>query len=293
MDRKGDSMEQAALILEGGASRGVFTGGVLDYLMEQGILFSYVCGVSAGSGNGMNYLSQQIGRTKRVIIRGKEDGKMMSLKSLVKNRMLFDMELLYHEDPLKRIPFDFDRFFHSPMKLEMVATNCLTGEAAYLSETQDRDRLMKICRASSSLPLVTPMVEVDGIPYLDGGIADSIPIRRAMELGYRKIVLVLTRQYGYRKKTNARNAAIYEAAFSHYPALARSINLRPAHYNQTIRAVEKWEQEGNIFVIRPESKPVSRTEQNQELLEQFYEHGYAKMEEKIEDMLAYLRGECV
>lgn len=281
------------MILEGGASRGVFTGGVLDYLMEQDILFSYICGVSAGSGNGMNYLSHQIGRTKRVIIRGKEDGKMMSLKSLVKRRMLFDMDLLYHEDPLNRIPFDFERFFSSPMQLEMVATNCLTGEAAYLSETKDRDRLMKICRASSSLPLVTPMVEVDGIPYLDGGIADSIPIRRAMELGYRKIVLVLTRQYGYRKQAGTKSAAVYEAAFSRYPALARSINLRPVRYNQTIQAVEKWEKEGKIFVIRPEQKPVSRTEQSHELLEPFYEHGYTKMEEKIEDMLAYLRGEWI
>lgn len=286
-------MEQAALILEGGASRGIFTAGVLDYLMEQELEFSYVCGVSAGSGNGMNYLSHQIGRTKRVMIREKEDGRMLSLKSLVKNRMLFDMDLLYREDPLSRIPFDFETFFKSPMRFEMAATNCLTGEAAYLSEKEDKERLMSICRASSSLPLLTPMVEVDGIPYLDGGIADSIPILHAMELGYKKLVLILTRNQGYRKKQSARRAAVYEAAFSSYPSLAKSINLRPYHYNRTIQAVEKWEKEGKIFVVRPKSRPVSRVEQDRGLLEGFYDHGYRQMEEQYEDLLEYLRGELV
>lgn len=282
-------MEQAAIILEGGAVRGVFSSGVLDYLMEKNLYLPHVIGVSAGSCNAVDYVSRQPGRTRDCVIRtGKEDGKLINFKKAVKNRSLFDMELLFEIDPNERHPFDFDTFFASDMTCEIVVTNALTGEAEYLQEKSDRARLMKLCRASSSLPVLSPMVDIDGTPYLDGGVADSIPLIHAMQQGIRKNVLVLTRNRGYRKTISRKTIALYRTALRRYPKLARAVCLRPFHYNRMMTYIEKWEDEGKIFVIRPTVRTVSRTESNPETLMRFYQHGYEQMQQQYEALLAYL-----
>lgn len=193
-------MTEAGLVLEGGATRGVFTSGALDYLMEKDLYFSYVVGVSAGSCNAVDYVSKQIGRTRDCMIhRGKEYSYYYGLKDFVKERSLLDMDMIFNKYPNELFPFDFDTYFSNGMTCEIVTTNCLTGNAEYMTEENDSDRLMKICRASSSMPLVCPIVNVDGIPYLDGGLADSIPVKHVQEKGLKKIVLILTRPEGYRK----------------------------------------------------------------------------------------------
>lgn len=277
------------LVLEGGATRGVFTAGVLDYLMEQEFYeFPYVVGVSAGACNAVDYVSKQVGRTRDCMIhKGKENG-YINLKQVIKTKSLFDMDMIFDKYPNEIYPFDYDTFFESDVQCELVVTNCVTGNSEYLSERSNRERLMNICRASSSVPIGSPMVEVDHIPYLDGGLADSIPIIRSLKTGHKKNVLVLTRNKGYRKKRPGKSKGVYLAAYGKYPELVRTILNRYRVYNKTISYIEKWEREGKIFVIRPEAPEVSRTEQNYDTLMNFYNHGHEIMEQKFQQMKEFL-----
>ena len=282
-------VKNSGLILEGGATRGVFTAGVLDYLMEQEYYeFSYVAGVSAGSCNAVDYVSRQPGRTKECMIHKEKHSQYINLKTAIKKKSLFDMDMIFDKYPNEIYPFDYDTYFESDIHCELVVTNCNTGQAEYLNERSSRERLMKICRASSSMPVVSPMVEVDGIPYLDGGLGDSIPVIRSLKTGHKKNVLVLTRNFGYRKKPPKRSRNVYITVYRKYPELVRTILNRYRMYNKTLSYIEKWEREGKVFVIRPEIPEVSRTEQDYDVLMNFYQHGYDQMEKKFEDMKKFL-----
>lgn len=282
-------MNQAALVLEGGGNRGVFTAGALDFLLEKDEMFSYVIGVSAGACNAMDYLSRQPERTRNCMIVQEKKNRYIATRDALRKGRLFDMDMIFDKYPNEIFPFDFETYFQADADCEMVVTNCLTGEAQYLSEKNDKDRLLAICRASSSIPVASDMVTVDGEPCLDGGIADSIPIIHAMEKGYRKDVVILTRQKGYRKSKPGKSRALYLAAFKEYPAFLNTLLNRYRNYNRTLELVEKWEREGHIFVIRPEMEPVSRTEQNIEKLTDFYQHGYDVMKDRFDEMQAYLK----
>ena len=282
-------MNQAALVLEGGGNRGVFTAGALDFLLEKDEMFSYVIGVSAGACNAMDYLSRQPERTRNCMIVQEKKNRYIATRDALRKGRLFDMDMIFDKYPNEIFPFDFETYFQSDADCEMVVTNCLTGEAQYLSEKNDKDRLLAICRASSSIPVASDMVTVDGEPCLDGGIADSTPIIHAMEKGYRKDVVILTRQKGYRKSKPGKSRALYLAAFKEYPAFLNTLLNRYRNYNRTLELVEKWEREGHIFVIRPEMEPVSRTEQNIEKLTDFYQHGYDVMKDRFDEMQAYLK----
>lgn len=280
--------KEAALVLEGGGTRGVFTAGVLDYLLEKQVKLPYVIGVSAGACNAIDYVSEQIGRTKDCTIIQDKNKRFIGTKDALKKGYLFDMDRLFDEYPNRLFPFDFDTYFASDIQCEVVVTNCLTGEAMYLSEKQDKERLLTICRASSSIPLISPVVDVDGIPCVDGGVADSVPLIHSMKLGHQKNVVVLTRNKGYRKKAPGKSRLLYTAALKKYPNLLNALLNRYRNYNRVMELVEKWEEEGHIFVIRPEVEPVSRTEQNVEKLTEFYDHGYQLMKQRMEEMQAYL-----
>ena len=283
-------MHHATMILEGGATRGVFTSGVLDYLMEKEFYTSHVIGVSAGSCNGVDYVSRQPGRTRDCMIhREKEYSYYQGVRKFLKDKSLLNIDMIFDRYPNEIYPFDYDTFFASNMKCEIVTTNCVTGKAEYMEEHSDRERLMRLCRASSSMPLVSPIVNIDEVPYLDGGIADSIPLRRAMELGNKKIVLILTRNPGYRKKPISKGmAGIYRKAYKKYPNLVRAAIRRNHVYNQTMEHVEKLEEEGKIFVLRPLIPTVSRLEKDYDTLMNFYNHGYKLMEKQYDAMMKYL-----
>lgn len=280
--------KEAALVLEGGGTRGVFTAGVLDYLLEKQVKLPYVIGVSAGACNAIDYVSEQIGRTKDCTIIQDKNKRFIGTKDALKKGYLFDMDRLFDEYPNRLFPFDFDTYFASDIQCEVVVTNCLTGEAMYLSEKQDRERLLTICRASSSIPLISPVVDVDGVPCVDGGVADSVPLIHSMKLGHQKNVVVLTRNKGYRKKAPGKSRLLYTAALKKYPNLLNALLNRYRNYNRVMELIEKWEEEGHIFVIRPEVEPVSRTEQNVEKLTEFYDHGYQLMEQRLGELQAYL-----
>lgn len=283
-------MITGTIVLEGGATRGVFTSGILDYLMEEDLYFSHVIGVSAGSCNGVDYVSRQIGRTKKCMIPEKKEYSYYSgVRSAIKEKSILDMDMVFDTFPKKIYPFDFETYFQSDMVCEIVTTNCETGKAEYMTEQSDPDRLMKLCRASSSMPLLSPIVNIDGVPYLDGGLADSVPTRRALQSGNEKIVLVLTRNPGYRKKPISKGTVkLYRRAYKKYPNLVHAAIYRNHVYNKTMELVERLEEEEKIFVIRPLVPTVSRLERDETALTAFYQHGYNLMKRQREALQRYL-----
>ena len=284
------TIKKATLVLEGGATRGIFTSGALDYLMERDLYFSDVIGVSAGSCNAVDYVSRQPGRTRDCMIPTDKEGKYYyGIRDFVKETSLMNMDLIFDKYPKELLPFDFETYFNSEINCQIVTTNCLTGKAEYMTEDSDNDRLMKLCRASSSMPLLTPIVNIDNVPYLDGGLADSVPIRRAQQMENEKIVVILTKNQGYRKSVlSPTMQRVYKRAYKSYPNLIRTIFRRSFEYNKTMNYLDQLEKRGEIFILRPQVKPVSRLERNKETLHAFYEHGYKYTERKFDDLMEYL-----
>lgn len=265
---------KTALVLEGGGMRGVFTSGVLDAFMKHNLTFPYIVAVSAGACNGMSYVSHQPRRARISNIDYLARYKYIGLRHLVTQGCIFDRELLYDKFPNQYLPFDFDTFFSSPMTFEMVTTNCLTGQPMYLSERHDRQRVLDIVRASSSLPYVSKIVDVDGIPMLDGGIVDSIPLQHAIDMGHPTNVLVLTRNRGYRN--TGKDMKIPRFIYRKYPRLRVALSRRLAAYNAQLEYVERMEDEGRVICIRPERPmEVDRIEKDIAKLERLYEEGFA------------------
>lgn len=270
------------LVLEGGGMRGVFTCGVLDYFMDKNITFPYVIGVSAGACNGLSYMSKQRGRAKYSNIDLLAKYKYIGLKHYIKKRNIMDFDLLFHEFPDNIIPYDYQTYFASPFRFEMVTSDCLTGKAVYFEEKSDKSRVIDIVKASSSLPIMCPITYVDNIPMLDGGICDSIPVVRAQSLGYKKNVVILTRNRGYRKES--KDIKVPSFIYRKYPAMREALSNRNSLYNSQLELIEKLEESGDAFVIRPE-KPilVDRIEKDINKLTALYEEGYecGKLIEKM------------
>jgi predicted patatin/cPLA2 family phospholipase len=252
--------------------------------MDKGIRFPFTVGVSAGACNGLSYMSGQRGRAKASNIDLMEEHHYVGVKYLFTQGCIMDFKLLFEDFPEKIIPYDYGSYFSNPDRFVMVTTNCLTGKAEYFEEKSSSKRVMDIVRASSSLPFVSPISYVDGIPMLDGGIADSIPVEYAMSQGYEKLVVVLTRNKGYRKKEGAMHIA--KLAYRKYPELQRALAERNAINNRTMDLIERLEEEGRIIVIRP-IRPieVSRTEKDTAKLTALYNEGYQVAENTISHFL--------
>ena len=264
---------KTGLVLEGGGLRGVFTCGVLDYFLDVGQTFPYVIGVSAGACNGLSFMSGQRGRAKCTNIDMMEKYRYIGVRSLLKGRGFIDMDLLFDDFPEKILPYDYAAYFRNPAYFEMVTTNCLTGKPCYLHEDADGLRLTRIARISSSLPYVCPMVKMDGVPMLDGGIVDSIPLQRAMDMGYERNVVVLTRNKGFRRSEDGLKLPWF--IYRKYPQLRAALMDRGRSYNRQLEMVERLEEEGRIVVVRPE-RPivVGRLENDVKKLRDLYEEGY-------------------
>ena len=266
--------EKTGLVLEGGGMRGVFTCGVLDYLMDNKIGFPYTVGVSAGACNGLSYMSHQRGRGKYSNIDLLAKYKYIGIRPLIKKRGLIDQQLLFHRFPDRILPYNYKAYAENPNRFEMVTTDCLTGRPIYWEEKYDEKRIIDIVKASSSLPYACPIIYVDGRPMLDGGIVDSIPLLRAYEQGYDKCVVVLTRNRGYRK--SSAKVTVPNFIYKKYPRLRVALRNRNKIYNEQLAMVERLEDEGKIIVIRPEEPiVVGRMETRTKKLTDLYHQGYA------------------
>ncbi len=289
-------MKKVGMILEGGGQRGIFTSGVLDFFMERKLTVPYVIGVSAGACNAVDYVSGQILRTKECMLDSQLDHELYGWQTMMKTKYYMNMDLIFGEFPDRQYPFDFKAYVKSPMRCLLATTNCLTGKVEFIEEYRNRDRLMMACRASSSLPIASPMVKIDGVPMMDGGIADSVPVRRAIEDGFDYNIVVLTRRRGYYKDESRdlmmRLAKVY---YRRYPKFAKALLMRDHNYNRTMDLLEHLESKGKIFVIRPSVPTVSRTEKDLEKLEDFYWHGYEEAQRVYPQLREWLshREECV
>lgn len=265
--------DNTALILEGGGLRGVFTCGVLDCFMDKGIRFPFTVGVSAGACNGLSYMSGQRGRAKSSNIDLMDKHHYVGFKYLLTQGCIMDYKLLFEDFPEKIIPYDYEAYFANTDRFVMVTTNCLTGKAEYFEEKTDRKRVMDIVRASSSLPYVAKITYVDGMPMLDGGIADPIPVEYAQSQGYERMVVVLTRNKGYRK--NEKQLPVPKFIYRKYPELRKTLSSRNAKYNRTMEMIERLEDEGRMTIIRPVHPiEVGRMEKDTDKLRSLYQEGY-------------------
>jgi len=274
--------QNIGLVLEGGGMRGVFTSGVLDAFMKHNVYFKYIVAVSAGACNGMSYVSRQPRRARISNIDYLARYKYIGIRHLVSQGCIFDSKLLYDKFPNKLLPFDFDEYFKHSQNFEMVTTNCLTGTPMYLKELEDHQRSLDIVRASSSLPYVSKIVDVDGIPMLDGGIVDSIPVQRAIDMGYKNNVVILTRNKGWRD--NGKDRKVPHYVYKNYPRLRVALSRRHFAYNQQIELVNRLEESGQIKCIRP-LRPieVGRIEKDTDKLERLYEEGFSIGEEFVKN----------
>ena len=265
------------LVLEGGGMRGVFTSGVLDALMKHECSFNYVVAVSAGACNGLSYMSGQPRRARFSNIDMLRKYGYLSLKNLLVQGSIFDPNILYERFPAEIVPFDYQAYANNPATYEMVTTNCLTGKAEYLSEKHNQRRITAIAKASSSLPYVAQITNVDGVPMLDGGIVDSIPVLRATSLGHAFNVVVMTRNKGFR--SSERDINIPSFIYSDYPHLREALSHRVEVYNRQLELVERMERWGEVIVIRPQrTMEVGRTCSDPSKLERLYEEGFQEGE---------------
>ncbi len=269
--------DKIGLVLEGGGMRGLYTAGVLEYFAEKELYFPYLIGVSAGACMATSYLSRQQGRNRKVNIDFAGDSRYLSWRKFLRNRQeLFGMDFIFDEIPRKLVPFDFQAFRSAPEEFVVVTTDIETGQPVYYRKTDGYpdDSMMKLLRASSSLPFFAPIVEFEGRKLMDGGIADPIPIRKAESDGHRRTVVILTRNQGYVKK-KSRVGWLLERKFAAYPDFVKTMLNRHAHYNDTIGYIDRQQQSGSSFVIRPRDPiVVGRTEQNKRKLENLYAQGY-------------------
>ena len=282
------SMENAALVLEGGGMRGLYTVGVTDCLLEHGILIKDVYGVSAGACQGCNYLAGQVRRGERVWTGYLDDKRYCSVYSLIHTGDLFGADMCYNIIPNQLDPYDYEAYRRNVGTFTIVVTNCLTGQAEYFTP-KDLAGSMEIVRASASLPLVSNMVMIDGTPYLDGGVADAIPLAKSISDGHEKNILVLTRQPGYRKEPDGA-VKLYELKYRRYPALIEALKTRHERYNAALDLIEAEEKAGRALVIRPATKPdVGRVEKDAAKLHALRDEGYRQTEKMIEEIRDFLK----
>ena len=255
--------------------RGVYTSGVHEYLLEKGIYYPYVIGVSAGASNSCNYVSRQKGRGKRTNLDYLNNWRYMSLGSLLLTGSYFGLDFIFGDIPNQLDLFDYDTFYHSPGIFRIGATNCITGETDYFDKSHITTTFEHI-KASCSLPFLSPMVKINGVPYLDGGISDPIPVRKALADGCEHVVVVLTQPQGYRKgPTSQKMNFLYRMIFGKYPALVKSLEVRNRYYNETVDFIEELERKGKATIIRPDgSLRLQRFEKDRFVLEKLFEQGY-------------------
>ena len=279
--------EKTALVLEGGGMRGIFTAGVLDFFLEKNIEVDNLIGVSAGAALGASYTSKQYKRGFNAIADHINKREYASFYNLIKTGDFFEEQYAYHDIPEKYNPFDNETFKNSKTEFQAVITNCRTGEAEYPDVKDFRTDTVYI-RASSSLPFLSKMVKINGELYLDGGVSDSIPIKKSIENGNTKNIIIMTRDKKYRKK-QSKLGKISAIRYKKYPKFVELMNTRFSRYNEILEYIYELERQGKVFIIQPETPlNLGRIEKNREKLTNVYNIGYKEAEKRYSAMMEYL-----
>lgn len=282
---------KTGLVLEGGGMRGLYTNGVIDAMLEHDVHFDYVIGVSAGACAGVSYVSEQKGRNYRIDYDYLKDKRYVGIRNFIKTRSLFGMNFIFHEIPEKLNPFDNETFLRSPTEFITGVTDMATGEPAYFGKQATLEDECTLLEASSSIPMFSPPVVFQGKKYLDGGTSDPIPFQKALKDGCDRLVIVRTRDRGYRKSAE-QGRAIYRHAFRKLPGMVRCIDTRHLVYNHQAAACERLEKNGTAIVLAPK-KPIkiSRFENDMKKLDFLYRDGWADFERRMDEIKAFLSAE--
>ncbi|MCD8023189.1 MAG: patatin family protein [Lachnospiraceae bacterium] len=279
---------KTGLVLEGGGMRGLYTAGILDVFMEEGLTFDGVIGVSAGAIHGCSYVSGQAGRSIRYYKEYCRDPRFMSFRSLITTGSFVGNDFCYRELPDTLDPYDYEAFRQSPTQFYMVCSNLETGDPEYIHVTDMKEEMPYLC-ASASLPYFSRPVEFDGKKLLDGGCTDSIPLGAFRRMGYEKNVVILTRPAGYMKKEEGR--LLQELFYHRYPQFIRALRTRHLRYNRTVRTIEELARQGKIFVIRPaENLDIGRLERDPAAIERVYETGVREARAVLEELSEWVEG---
>lgn len=266
----------------------MFTAGVTDVMMENGIRFDGLIGVSAGATFGCNYKSEQPGRALRYNINFKDDPRYMSWRSFLKTGDLVGAEFSYHVLPNQLDIFDYETFRRNPMEFHVVCTDAETGEPVYKQLDDMTDEGLDWIRASASMPIVSRPVQLEGRKLLDGGIVNSIPLKHFQEIGYERNIVVLTQPKGFFKK-RTKLMPLFHLTMRKYPAIIQAMGRRHLMYNEQLRYLAQEERKGNILLIHPDDTlPIGRTEQNEKKMHQVYQMGRAAAEKKLSEITGFL-----
>ena len=274
-----NNIKDTALIFEGGGMRASFSSGITNVLLENNIYFNYVAGISAGSSCVVNYVSRDIERTKKSFVDFINDPNFAGLDQFLRGHGFFNSKYIYEESGLQNqaLPFDFETFFTNPAKVRLGSFKVDTGKTVYFSKKDMKDDLdvMKMTRASSTIPIAMPTPNINGLEYLDGGLGFSggIPIDIALKEGYKKFFIVLTREKGY-KKEPMNNEILLKLHFRHQPKLLDAILTRHERYNRTLKVIEQLEKEGKAIVVRPDLMMLDSMIIDYEKAEKTYYMGY-------------------
>lgn len=281
-------MSKIGLVVEGGGMRGVYGCGVLDAFLENSITFPYSIGVSAGSANMASFISEQHGRNYRFYTNYSFDERYMSLKNFVTTGSFFGMDYIYTELTETVDPINFEKLVNTDMEYYVVAVEAVTGKPVYFGKEDVAKHKGEIFKASSAVPAMCRPVEIDGKMYFDGGVADSIPVKRALNDGCDKIVAVLTRPKGYVKKPEA-GKKIYSEILRDYPVITKALNVRHYVYNHTLEYLYKLEEEGRAFLFCPDNPDgVNLITRNKEQLITLYNEGKVDAENRMDELIAFM-----
>lgn len=261
-----------SLILEGGTLRPIFSAGVMDALLDNNITFPYCIGVSAGITNGVSYISKQKGRNIEVVTKYRNDNRYLSYRNFLRCKSIFGLDFVFDEIPNNLIPFDMDTYRKYPGKVLVGVTNAHTGKTEYLNG-KDLDDKATMLRATCAIPLLFPVIKINGKEYYDGGLCDPIPIKKAIADGNTKHLIVLTQPKGYKKELSKKNILVAKLLNKKYPNLKTPLLNRHNHYNETVKFCEQLENEGKVLILRPEYN-LDSFEKDINKLKSSYDHGY-------------------
>ena len=278
----------SALILEGGGLRGIYTSGVLRLFMDRGLFFPYVIGVSMGACNAANYVSDQPERNRIVNTRYVKDSRYISYRRLLRGGELFGMDFIFDTIPNALVPFDHETFSKSTTRCITVVTDCITGKPLYFEKDDLREQYLSVLRASACLPFISKPVRFNGLTLMDGGISDSVPIRKSISDGNARHVLILTRPKGYRKRPSPIHR-FSRLCYPRLPGLSDAFARRHTEYNKTMDLIDEMERRDEVFVIRPRTDlPAGRIERNKDKLYATYDQGYDDAAHTCDGLCRYL-----
>lgn len=264
----------SALILEGGTFRPIFSCGVMDALLDNGVDFTYVIGVSAGITDGMSYVSKQQKRNYDILMNHRHDKRYVGFRNYLTDRSLFGLKFAYETLPNEVYPFDWETFLKNPAEVKVGVTNAETGETEYL-DGKELDKTCGMLKATCAIPFVFPAIELNGKKYYDGGICDPIPVRKAQKDGQERMLIVLTRPEGYKKTLSRANVAAAKLLRKKFPKLVRPLMTRHMMYNETVAYCEQLEREGKAVILRPTKKvQIESLEKDLEKIDRIYRFGY-------------------